>query len=433
MEASHLEASADCDASCAECFPAVLADLDLVAIILAHCGMRRLLPLGAVSSVWQTAAARLIESWRCLTASRCSMLDELDELQHPCFPAILPRAGGRDEQAVAVSEASSATNTAHVRIVGLSDASSSSCTIGTPVLRPLGLPNVLRLRRPTGLALSHGVLYIADAELSAVQRYHLDGEGGRVERLAATLKWSPYGLALGTIHRDSPPSSRQLLCVADSRFHRLVALRVEQASATEGRQFVDELEYHVGEHGDGSQPYQFDHPRGVACDASRDALVVADRGNNRLQFFALRTGEFRRAVGSYGEAPGRFRGPYGVAFCAGRLICSEFEGRRVQVLTADGAPLQQLTLPDAGACPTGVAASATEVFVSAFGLHTGAGRLFGFEMASKPAPTAREAPWVRDEEEEVLTSYPKLAESDNGEARRRGRMEILSFAGHTAS
>ena len=47
MEASHLEASADCDASCAECFPAVLADLDLVAIILAHCGMRRLLPLGA--------------------------------------------------------------------------------------------------------------------------------------------------------------------------------------------------------------------------------------------------------------------------------------------------------------------------------------------------------------------------------------------------
>ena len=56
-----------------------------------------------------------------------------------------------------------------------------------------------------------------------------------------------------------------------------------------------------------------------------------------------------RADATAGAAPGEFTAPTGVAVAHGRLYVSELVGRRVQVLTLEGAPLQVLgplcTLP----------------------------------------------------------------------------------------
>jgi len=51
--------------------------------------------------------------------------------------------------------------------------------------------------------------------------------------------------------------------------------------------------------------------------------------------------KFRRAIGSEGDAPGRFMCPLGVAVWRGLLVVSDAYGR-VQVLTLEGRPLQVL-------------------------------------------------------------------------------------------
>ena len=53
---------------------------------------------------------------------------------------------------------------------------------------------------------------------------------------------------------------------------------------------------------------------------------------------------FARAFGGEGDAPGQFSRPWGVAVVRGLLVVSEFYGKRLQVLTPKGVPLQVLTL-----------------------------------------------------------------------------------------
>ena len=65
-------------------------------------------------------------------------------------------------------------------------------------------------------------------------------------------------------------------------------------------------------------------------------------------FYALEPPHaLRRLFGSEGEAPGQFRGPFGVAVsqCGTRLHVAEAAGARLQTLTTRGGPLQVLRLP----------------------------------------------------------------------------------------
>ena len=57
---------------------------------------------------------------------------------------------------------------------------------------------------------------------------------------------------------------------------------------------------------------------------------------------------FRRVVGSEGYAPGRFEQPWGVAVARGLLVVSERLGKRLQVLTLTGVPLQTMTFSGNG-------------------------------------------------------------------------------------
>ena len=69
-------------------------------------------------------------------------------------------------------------------------------------------------------------------------------------------------------------------------------------------------------------------------------MFVADAGLHRVAVYESTTGKAVRAIGGQGAAPGLFRAPFGVAVAEGCLVVSESAGKRVQVLTLHGVPLQ---------------------------------------------------------------------------------------------
>ena len=376
---------------------------DVASLILAQCGMRFFLPLQQVCHAWQHAVQRVVASW--IVLEHEPSLEP--ELKYPTFIT------STCAHHLMVGECNDQTSSA-IRCFKPSLAEAAASEVfgtrwnGEQMARSSPLRH--RIGRPTGLAVSERCVYVADAERGQVQRHifgTLDSELLPVPTTLHPGSWSPFGLALGTVRADATDdgvsSTRELLVVVDSRHHRLVVLTVEEHLS--GPKRPNECSFpclpyaEVGEHGDETAVATFDHPRGVAVDSDGDSLVVADRGNCRLQFFSLRTRAFVRQVGREGSAPGHFLGPYDVAFAAGRLIVSEFEGRRLQVLTRGGAPLQVLSLPNADFCPTGIASSVDDaaLYVAGFSVNTGHGRLHKFRLMSRSALTAEEVPVDADQ------------------------------------
>ena len=82
-----------------------------------------------------------------------------------------------------------------------------------------------------------------------------------------------------------------------------------------------------------------------------DELFVADTQNHRIVVLDCATGNRLRTLGKQGTAPGEFRKPTAITACRrgadAFLIVGEFTGRRVQILSLHGAPLQLLTLAPA--------------------------------------------------------------------------------------
>ena len=107
------------------------------------------------------------------------------------------------------------------------------------------------------------------------------------------------------------------------------------------------------------------HPRTL------DPQILSLGSNGRM--------EFRRAFGSEGDDPGQFKTPWGIAVVRGSqtlvpgeavlrgvLVVSEYGGRRAQVLTLAGVPLQVLTF---GSCLGGMCVSGERVWVVDQGAH----------------------------------------------------------------
>jgi len=90
-----------------------------------------------------------------------------------------------------------------------------------------------------------------------------------------------------------------------------------------------------------------------------DLVFIADSGNHRIVVCRHADGAHVRCIGKAGQTrkerkgrkgtdSGEFINPVGVAIGHGRLYVSERVGRRIQVLTLEGLPLQVLDLPDSG-------------------------------------------------------------------------------------
>ena len=102
-------------------------------------------------------------------------------------------------------------------------------------------------------------------------------------------------------------------------------------------------------------------------------LYVCDMNNHRVQVFAAEDGAFRRAFGRRGDAPGEFARPVAVAVARGRLLVGEFTGKRCQVLSLHGVPLQLLT----------TLADGVPARLSGFAVDEDGGRVFA--LAAAPA------------------------------------------------
>ena len=111
-------------------------------------------------------------------------------------------------------------------------------------------------------------------------------------------------------------------------------------------------------------------PHGLAVSASAQHLYVCDRAQHRVCVYSL-GGAPVRCFGRKGRRPGEFSEP--VAIALGRWRVYVAEGRRLQVLSLLGKPLQALMLP--GLSPLrGLALSGEAAFGSAQRLFVSVGR-----------------------------------------------------------
>jgi len=208
---------------------------------------------------------------------------------------------------------------------------------GGQVLRTVRLEGSLgSLKFHTGIAANEDAFFVIDNNAHCVRKLRLK-DGAPVARVGkmghedGNLAF-PEGLALlgGRMYVADGGNNRICVFDTDMRFCFSFGQR-------------------------GSVPGKLNGPVGLAPDDENSQLFVADSSNHRLAVFSEK-GKFRRCIGSKGSAPGCFMDPCGIALAHGNVYVAEYQGRRIQVLTPLGEPLQILFLPGksmlAGICAT---------------------------------------------------------------------------------
>lgn len=186
---------------------------------------------------------------------------------------------------------------------------------------------------PAGLACDGEALYVTDYN-HRVQKLQLDGkplamccEYGTGEKQLCF----PTGVAV----------AGGIVFVADTLNNRIV--RFDSATLNWLDAFGCE----------GREECQFLGPCGLAAikptEEKGGEIFVVDGHGQRIQVFNLK-GEFLRTFGSWGTEPGQFDGPRGIAVANGHLYVAELGtslggGGRVQELSLEGKPLQVLESP----------------------------------------------------------------------------------------
>ena len=195
---------------------------------------------------------------------------------------------------------------------------------------------------PSGVAVDQsGHIFVVDSGNHRVQKLSVHGE--------AICSVGSAGSGDGQFGNPKTIvlASNNLVVISDAGNHRLTV-------------FDKELRWqrHIGSGTEGASDSQFNTPEGLAVWQGRGRfasplLFVADSENHRVQVLSLPSGKFVRSIGGKGEGsrPGEFALPGGVAVDASRerLLVSECRGRRVQLLSLRGEPLQLVWLPRSGA------------------------------------------------------------------------------------
>jgi len=89
--------------------------------------------------------------------------------------------------------------------------------------------------------------------------------------------------------------------------------------------------------------WMFDRPTDVAWDAAGDIFVSDGYGNSRVVKYD-KDGNWVKAWGKRGAAPGEFHTPHSIAIdAAGKVYVGDRENRRIQVFDTDGNFLEQWT------------------------------------------------------------------------------------------
>jgi DNA-binding beta-propeller fold protein YncE len=156
-------------------------------------------------------------------------------------------------------------------------------------------------------------------------------KSGRVQRFSADgafeVGWSTPEVEKGRPTGIACEPAGTVL-VADTHYHRILRYSADGALASS---FGAE----------GREPGSFSYPTGLAV-APDGTIYVSEFGGNessgsdRIQVFTPE-GKPLRHWGRYGEGPGEFKRPQGIALAGDRLYVADAANHRVQVFRTDGA------------------------------------------------------------------------------------------------
>jgi sugar lactone lactonase YvrE len=137
--------------------------------------------------------------------------------------------------------------------------------------------------------------------------------------------------------------------VFEDKQHRYNSLAIYKVPETAPPQFksLPEVTVNMFEGGKGTEPGQFDWPRGIAVDASGN-ILVADTNNGRIEKFSP-SGVFITSIGTKGTGYGQLGEPNGIAIDRiGNIYVAEASNQRVQKLAPDGTFLAEWSGPEPG-------------------------------------------------------------------------------------
>jgi DNA-binding beta-propeller fold protein YncE len=157
-----------------------------------------------------------------------------------------------------------------------------------------------------------GRLYVVD-KTGRVQAFDGEGRVLRVWKTPAVELGRPGGVAVDL---------QGHVLVADTHYHQVLRYSPD-----------GELLSSFGSEGRG--PGQFIYPVGLAIAPDGTIYVSEFGGNDRIQAFDS-SGRFRFEWGRYGDAPGEFKRPQGLAWAGGRLYAADAVNDRVQVFSPEG-------------------------------------------------------------------------------------------------
>lgn len=216
---------------------------------------------------------------------------------------------------------------------------------------------------PTGVAIEGDTLWWAESTgAHRVKRLRLsarsmstaaDADVGRqvvdVQRPWAAKATTVGGLGFepGELHDPSCLCiAGDLLLVAEWGNHRIsvydkTSLRFIRHIAGVDPEDED-AEYYDG----GSEPGELDQPCGLAV--YEGEVFVCDTWNHRVSVFSLSDGAYLRSFGKRGDGPGDLTYPVAVVATGGLLYVTERTGKRLQVLTTSGEPVDAIVAPCGG-------------------------------------------------------------------------------------
>ena len=92
----------------------------------------------------------------------------------------------------------------------------------------------------------------------------------------------------------------------------------------------------------GKNPGELDGPVDVTF-MNDDEILVAERGNHRIQQFNVNTGNHVNVFGRKGTGEAEFEYPSSICMDdQGHFVVAEYSNHRVQVLTKEGAPVSKI-------------------------------------------------------------------------------------------